>query len=140
MFRQLMRTTGFLGLFVAGIASLPAHVSAQQSHLASPPTETVFAVAVHPGSPVFEALEPPRLAPSRVAVRVESESGPYVSAPELGSESALQAAARQGPNVALMTVGGAGLIVGLIIGGDVGLAIATTGGVLGLVGLYRYLR
>jgi hypothetical protein len=45
-----------------------------------------------------------------------------------------------GPNVALMAVGGAGLIIGLVIGGDVGMVIASTGGVIGLVGLYRYLK
>lgn len=47
---------------------------------------------------------------------------------------------RAGPNIAMMAVGGAALVVGLIIGGDGGLIIATTGGVIGLVGLYRYLK
>jgi hypothetical protein len=40
----------------------------------------------------------------------------------------------------MMAVGGAALVVGLVIGGDGGLIIATTGGVIGLIGLYRYLR
>ena len=47
---------------------------------------------------------------------------------------------RAGPNVALMVVGGAALVTGLVIGGDGGLIIATGGAVVGLVGLYRYMR
>jgi hypothetical protein len=31
-------------------------------------------------------------------------------------------------------------VVGLLIGGDTGMVIAATGGVLGLIGLYRYLK
>ena len=45
-----------------------------------------------------------------------------------------------GSNLALMGTGGAGVIVGLLVGGNGGTAIALGGGILGLVGLYRYLR
>jgi hypothetical protein len=45
-----------------------------------------------------------------------------------------------GSNVALMIVGGAGLIVGAIIGGTAGTIVMVGGGVVGLVGLYRYLQ
>ena len=45
-----------------------------------------------------------------------------------------------GSNLALMGVGAAGVVVGLLIGGNGGDAIAIGGGVLGLLGLYRYLR
>lgn len=45
-----------------------------------------------------------------------------------------------GPNVALMAVGGAALVTGLIIGGDAGTVVAITGGTIGLVGLYRFVR
>jgi hypothetical protein len=40
----------------------------------------------------------------------------------------------------MMAVGGAGLAVGLLIGGDAGTIIASTGGIIGLIGLYRFLR
>ena len=43
-------------------------------------------------------------------------------------------------NVAWMGVGAAALIVGLLIGGDAGSVVAITGGVIGLVGLFRYLN
>lgn len=42
--------------------------------------------------------------------------------------------------VALMIVGGAGLLVGSVIGDDAGTIIAVAGGVILLVGLYRFLR
>lgn len=45
-----------------------------------------------------------------------------------------------GSNVALMIVGGAGLIVGAIIGGTAGTIVMVGGGVVGLVGLYKYLQ
>lgn len=47
---------------------------------------------------------------------------------------------RASHDVALMFVGGAGLIVGSIIGGDAGTVIMVGSGVIGLVGLYRYLQ
>ncbi len=40
----------------------------------------------------------------------------------------------------LMIVGGAALLVGLVIGGGAGDAIAIGGGVAGLIGLYQYLQ
>jgi hypothetical protein len=39
-----------------------------------------------------------------------------------------------------MVVGGAGLVVGSIVGGDAGTIIMVSGGVIGLVGLFRWLR
>lgn len=45
-----------------------------------------------------------------------------------------------GSNLALMGVGVTALILGLVIGDDVGTVIAISGGAIGLDGLYRYLR
>jgi hypothetical protein len=45
-----------------------------------------------------------------------------------------------GPNLAMIGVGAAAIAVGLLIGGDAGTLIAVGGGVVGLVGLYRFLR
>ena len=45
-----------------------------------------------------------------------------------------------GRNVAMMGVGVAAIVVGSLVGGDGGTIIAIGGGVIGLVGLYRYLR
>lgn len=45
-----------------------------------------------------------------------------------------------GTNVAMMIVGGTALIVGLSVGGDGGQIIAIAGAVVGLIGMFRYLR
>ena len=47
---------------------------------------------------------------------------------------------RQSQNVALMIVGGAAMIVGSAVAGDTGTVVIAVGGVLGLVGLFRYLN
>jgi hypothetical protein len=41
---------------------------------------------------------------------------------------------------ALMIVGGAAVVLGLLVGGDGGGVLALGGAVVGLVGLYQYLR
>jgi hypothetical protein len=63
------------------------------------------------------------------------------------SHRALDAAAAPAPmkagtnrDVAWMVVGGAALVVGSMIGGDGGTIIMITGGVIGLVGLMRFLQ
>lgn len=45
-----------------------------------------------------------------------------------------------GRNVAMMGVGLAAIVVGSLIGGDGGTIIAIGGGVIGLIGLFHYLR
>jgi hypothetical protein len=45
-----------------------------------------------------------------------------------------------GQNVALMVVGGAALVTGLIIGGDGGTLLAVGGAVVGLFGLYNFVK
>jgi hypothetical protein len=45
-----------------------------------------------------------------------------------------------GQGEALMIVGGAAVLVGLLIGGGAGSAIAVGGAIVGLVGLYEYLQ
>ena len=47
---------------------------------------------------------------------------------------------RNNGNTALMIVGGAALIVGSIIDGDAGTLIMVSGGVIGLYGLWQYLK
>lgn len=52
----------------------------------------------------------------------------------------VQDAVRMGPNIVMMSGGGAALVTGLMVGGEGGFMIASTGGVISLIGLYRYLR
>lgn len=108
-----------------GLASLTVARPAAAQSLALTPAPTVTAATV-----VAEPTTGPTLDAASVAVRhVES---PVSAAP-----------ARRGgygQPVALMVVGGAALLTGLIIGRDAGTAIAVGGAVVGLVGLYQYLQ
>jgi hypothetical protein len=66
------------------------------------------------------------------------------AASETRPDAAATAAAAQhlgeGQNVALMVVGGAALITGLVIGGDGGTLVAIGGAVIGLLGLFNYVK
>ena len=109
-----------------GFAALTVARPAAAQSLAPSPASSVSA----PTAAVAEPASGPTFEAASVAVRhVES---PVAAAP-----------ARRGgygQPVALMVVGGAGLLTGLIIGGDAGTAIAVGGAVVGLVGLYQYLQ
>jgi hypothetical protein len=59
---------------------------------------------------------------------------------ELKVSTAAQRRAGLGQPVALMVVGGAALLTGLIIGDDAGTVIAVGGALVGLYGLYEYLQ
>lgn len=61
---------------------------------------------------------------------------PVLASPQGGRSAHVGA----GSNVALMGVGAAGVVIGLMVGGDGGAMISIGGGVLGLYGLFRYLR
>jgi hypothetical protein len=109
-----------------GIASLTVArpAAAQEISLAPSP---VAAVAVAPSA---EPLVGPTMTSATVAVR-HAET-PVAPAPARR--------AGYGQPVALMVVGGAALLTGLIIGDSAGTAIAVGGAVVGLVGLYQYLQ
>lgn len=122
MFKNPLRFTALLAL-VCAAAALPSSALAQQA------TELGTLPAVAPAT--SPAPLGPRIAP--VDFVRWAPPGPL-------DEPLPQDRVRAGPNIAMMAVGGAALVVGLIIGGDGGLIIATTGGVIGLIGLWRYLK
>jgi len=123
MSRNPLRSTALLALILAA-AALPSAARAQQ--------------AASPGNP----------APAAATATNPAQLGPQVAPvdfvrwapPSPFDEAAPQDRVHAGPNIAMMAVGGAAIVVGLIVGGDGGMIIATTGGVVGLVGLWRYLR
>jgi len=125
-----IRPPALLALIFAGAAVLPSSLRAQQTLVAD--SGGASARAVTSAAPVAPV---PLLGPRLLSVAYVSlaPSGPVdVYAP--------QDQVRVGPNVAMMAVGGAGLVAGLLIGGDAGIVIASTGTVIGLVGLFRYIR
>jgi hypothetical protein len=67
-------------------------------------------------------------------------TAPIVSSPVVASPQGSSAHVGAGSNVALMGVGAAAIVIGILVGGDGGAMISIGGGVLGLYGLFRYLR
>ena len=126
MFAPWIRSFGFFTLALVGAALLPTSLTAQQGAPADPGIEVAAATPLATPAPVG-----PRVASTDV-VRWTPPNPFRVAEP-------LQDRVHVGRNIAMMVVGGAGLVLGLVIGGDGGLIIATTGGVFGLIGLYRYL-
>ena len=133
---QSIRSASLLAALVLGAATFPSSLSAQQgatddrgSAAAQVSTSVTPApvVAAHPTSALG-----PRIAPAGitrpVAANVPDPARPYDARMGAGS------------NVALMGAGAAAVVVGLLIGGEGGTMLALGGGVIGLVGLYRYVR
>jgi hypothetical protein len=103
-------------------AARPAHAQALAPH--TPPAD-VAAPKRPAAGPTMEAAS--------VAVRpVESKT--------LQLNAAAAPRKGYGQPVALMVVGGAAVLTGLIIGNDAGTVIAVGGAVMGLYGLYEYLQ
>lgn len=131
MFAHLFRPyRGLLIMAVAASVMAPSSLVAQQ-----PAAEPV--VAVTAAATTSSLLFTPPGPAARELFPVASDAWALNQSPEPvlpGGD------VRSGPNVALMIVGGAALVTGLVIGGDGGLVIATSGAVVGLLGLYRYLR
>ena len=123
MFTNSLRSTTLLALVLAGVA-LPSSALAQHG--------------ADPGSPLPAAVTTTN--PSLLGPQVAPVDFVRCAPPSPFDEAPPQDRVHAGPNIAMMAVGGAALVVGLIVGGDGGLIIATTGGVVGLVGLWRYLR
>lgn len=94
---------------------------------------------------------PPAAPASTTPVADSTPAGPSIAAssvayhPAASTDSlALEPQRRQrqgfGTAGAMMIAGGAAVIVGLVIGDDVGTLIAVGGAVIGLYGLYMYLK
>lgn len=89
-------------------------------------------VGVAPFASAMQALAPViSLGPETAFESAAASEIPLAVAPVAMSRS---------QSVPLMVVGGAALIVGSLIDGDTGTIIMVGGGVLGLVGLFQYLR
>lgn len=105
--------------------ALVAAPSARAQDLASPAPATATLPASSPATPAGPVLDN-----ATVGVRHLSDATETEPQPRRGST----------PGTALMIVGGAAVLVGLVIGGGAGAAIAVAGAVIGLYGLYQYLQ
>ena len=130
MSRHLSITTAIAAVFLA--APLVAQTASQDTTGRSAPT----------------AVAPERLAGSHVFADRISLFVPVPANPLLAvrAPSAPVAVARTafssegGHNPAMMIVGGAAIVVGAVIGGKSGTTIMVGGGILGLAGLWNYLK
>jgi hypothetical protein len=93
------------------------------------------------------ALTAPAPAPAAAPSTVTTPTGPTLDAAAIGvhrsADVVAAAPARHGasgPGVALMIVGGAAILVGIVVAGNAGHAISIGGAVVGLLGLYQYLQ
>jgi len=124
------RSRALFALILAAAAIVPSSLRAQQT------------TAVDRGNPTAEALPSPAPVPSVVLRGPQLVSAQSVRLAPAGpiEVNAPQDRVRAGHDVAMMAVGGAGVVVGLMIGGDSGVIIASVSGVIGLIGLWRYLQ
>ena len=98
------------------------------------------ATALAPASPVAAVSTAPTAAPSMVRSDVAGIQVKADANAPLVVNSAAAAGLHQGEGVALMAVGGAALVAGLLIGESAGTAVALGGVAVGLIGLYEYVR
>ena len=116
-----------LTLAIAALVALaPSAVRAQMT--VDTPAADSAVIAAPALAPVGPTLEGARAG----ATRATSAAPLTVADPVPGP--------RAGRPVALMVVGGAALVLGAIIGGSGGTAVAVGGAVVGLVGLYQFIR
>jgi hypothetical protein len=95
---------------------------------------------------LHESLTPPNAATQNTAS--PAAAGPTLEAASVAvrrpvaDEKAFAPAPSpvQGEGTGLMILGGAGVLVGLVVGGGAGYAISVGGAVVGLYGLYQYLK
>jgi hypothetical protein len=107
-------------------------------------------VATLVAAPSLRAQDAVSIAPTSAPVSAPASpvaAGPTTEAAAVGvrhmaavDETAPQRRGGSAPGVALMIVGGAAILVGIVVGGDAGHAISIGGAVVGLVGLYQYLQ
>lgn len=105
---------------------------------ASPPADVAVPAAAQPDSaPAASAASAPR-GPTLDGARA-GVTRPVSAQQESGAALAARTGS-VGQPIALMIVGGAAVVIGLLVGDTGGNLLAFGGAVVGLVGLYQYLR
>src|SRR5262245_52568448 len=123
MLSRSFRSLAIASFALAGALFLPTSVHAQSSSAAADSVQRSMVA-----SPTTLG---PSIAPAGVIRLTNASNAQLLRANERP---------HAGSDVALMGAGAAALIVGLVIGGDAGTIVALGGGLMGIVGLYRYLR
>jgi len=116
-------------------AAAPSALAQQSLAPRTPPADVAAPTVMTAADSTVSDAPPP--GPTADAARIA------VSQPtshELKISTAAQRRRGLGQPIALMAVGGAALLTGLIISGDAGKVIAIGGAIVGLYGLYEYLQ
>ena len=107
-----------------------------QTVTSSPDTTAPSSVVLTAPAPAAVLID---VAPASAPSWVNALSVARVSAPQSAAVRVSEAGATP-RNKALMVVGGAGLLVGAVVGGKEGTLIMGASGVIGLIGLWNYLK
>ena len=132
---SLSRSSVLLALF-AGATVLPSFASAQgqdTTAIASPVTAVTA-----PEAPLAPDVQPQVAGPVRAQIGITSAMAlaPVV----LPVQNGFAQGQGLGRNGAMMGVGLAAVVVGLVLDGDVGTLFVVGGALVGLVGLFRYMQ
>ena len=111
-------------------APLRAQENSGVTAASSAPSDSIAPVTRPSNATVSESAGPTLSSATVGAHRLSAETSPAPFAPRGG----------YGQSTALMVVGGAAVLVGLVVGGGAGYAISVGGAVIGLLGLYQYLQ
>ncbi len=131
----MLRLTALLAIACTGAAFAPSPLAAQQARTPTHEETALTPVLIAaPSSSGASTLRGPRSVPVGIDMRATTDSSAPVLPPQGGRHMGA------GSNVALMGAGAAAVIVGLMIGGNGGTLVAISGGVIGLVGLFRFIR
>jgi hypothetical protein len=136
MSMQSYRSALLLAALFAGAATFPSSLSAQQGARTDRGSPTTQISPTPLTTPVDTAYADPTAGPRVAPVGFTT----HVAASPAGPARPIADSRTDNRNVAPMGVGAAAVGLGLIIGGNGGTIVAITGGVIGLVALYRYLR
>ena len=125
----------FASLALAAVVAPGAMYAQGAAALAPTSPVPVLAIQSAPGAAMPAASPAPAsmIRADVAGIRADSKAPLEVS-------SAAAEGLHQGEGVALMAVGGAALVAGLLIGQGAGTAVAIGGLAVGLVGLYEYVR
>ncbi|MBK6487276.1 MAG: hypothetical protein IPF98_10495 [Gemmatimonadetes bacterium] len=130
MYRQILAVCAAL----ASASPLAAQQAGATSLVKAPTSVAVMqtpALAPAVAPDVTRPVQGPTASSSVAGVRVHADAA--TPAPAVVVQSV-------GRNPALMIVGGTALVVGAVIGGQPGTIVMVGGGVVGLLGLWRYLQ
>lgn len=137
---QRFRSSALVVALVVGAVLRPSSLQAQQIGDAERVNAAALTSLVSASAPVSTPASDaavaggPRVAQAGISTAVQG------SQHELGQPQRRERSVGMGSNLAMMGVGAAAVVIGLMVGGDGGTILALGGGVVGLVGLYRYLR